>query len=319
MWLLSTNRAELRFFALPESVPKPGYAIVSHVWDHNEQTFQHLQALGAECALSGQNPRDRVSVKIRRCCELAQDQGYAWIWVDTCCIDKSSSAQLSEALNSMFRYYSLAGVCYAYMRDVPSKAEGAFAASFDTGSSPFRDSRWHRRGWTLQELLAPSDVILLSSSWEPLGSKAELAEELEKATGIPQTVLRLQTKLSDISIAQRMSWAAFRQTKIVEDEAYCLMGIFDINMPTLYGEGQRAFQRLQEEIMKQSTDTTLFAWGRLTDIAQLQANDDFAPCGLFATSPLPFRGCAGLIQREVHEVVRSVLDILCPWLIHIRS
>ncbi|KAI0700861.1 hypothetical protein C8T65DRAFT_657366 [Cerioporus squamosus] len=188
----------------------------------------------------------------------------------------------------MFRYYALADVCYVCLRDVPLTG----------GSSPFRDSRWHRRGWTLQELLAPSVVFFLSESWEVLGSKADLAAELEEATGIPKSVLRRQTKLSDVSVARRMSWAAFRQTTRPEDEAYCLMGIFDVNMPTLYGEGRRAFQRLQEEIMKKSTDTTLFAWGRLFDFSQLGSGDGSAPCGLFATSPLPFRGCGGLIHRE---------------------
>ncbi|RPD53070.1 HET-domain-containing protein, partial [Lentinus tigrinus ALCF2SS1-6] len=295
MWLLSTDRAELHFFISPESVPEPGYAALSHVWDEEEQSFQHLQALRADCALSGHNPRDLVSDKIRRCCELARQQGYAWLWTDTCCIDKSSSAELSEAINSMFRYYSLADACYVYLKDVPT--EGAFEPDF-TGSTPFRDSRWHRRGWTLQELLAPSVVFFLSASWESLGSKFDLATQLEEATGIPQSVLRLQTKLADISIAQRMSWAAFRQTTRPEDEAYCLMGIFDVNMPTLYGEGRRAFQRLQEEIMKRSTDTTLFAWGRRFDFAQLQHTKGPVPSGLLATSPFPFRGCAGLVCRE---------------------
>ncbi|KAI0702352.1 heterokaryon incompatibility protein-domain-containing protein [Cerioporus squamosus] len=295
MWLLSTGRAELRFFVSPEDVPEPGYAALSHVWDAEEQSFQDLQALRAECDVSGHNPRDLVSEKIRRCCELAQRQGYAWLWADTCCIDKSSSADLSEAINSMFRYYSLADVCYVYLRDVPT--EDAFVGDF-TGSSPFRDSRWHRRGWTLQELLAPSVVFFLSASWECLGSKADLAEQLEEATGIPQSVLRLQTKLGDISVAQRMSWAAFRQTTRPEDEAYCLLGIFDVNMPTLYGEGRRAFQRLQEEIMKRSTDTTLFAWGRRFDFDQLQQTNEPVPSGLFSSSPFRFRACAGLVFRE---------------------
>ncbi|TFK94470.1 HET-domain-containing protein [Polyporus arcularius HHB13444] len=295
MWLLSTDRAELRFFISPDSVPEPGYASLSHVWDAEEQSFQDLQALRAECAVSGQNPRDLVSEKIRRCCELAQAQGYAWLWADTCCIDKSSSAELSEAINSMFRYYSIADVCYVYLRDVPT--EGAFIGDL-TGSSPFRDSRWHRRGWTLQELLAPSVVFFLSASWESLGSKVDLAEQLEEATGIPQSVLRLQTKLANISVAQRMSWAAFRQTTRPEDEAYCLMGIFDVNMPTLYGEGRRAFQRLQEEIMKRNTDTTLFAWGRRFDFDQLQQSSEPVTSSLFSTSPFPFRACAGLVFQE---------------------
>ena len=255
MWLLSTDRAELHYFHGPENVPG-GYAILSHVWEGQEQTFQEIQDLRAKCAKSGQNPRDLASPKVRACCTIAARHGYKWIWNDTCCINKESSAELSEAINSMFRYYSLAKICYAYLYDVPRTPRSALEET----DSLFRKSRWHTRGWTLQELVAPRFIVFLSDDWEMLGTKMELAELLEEITNIPAAVLRLAQAVHDFSIACRMSWASNRETTRTEDIAYCLLGIFSINMPTLYGEGERAFVRLQEEIMKQSFDTSLFVW-----------------------------------------------------------
>ena len=147
----------------------------------------------------------------------------------------------------MFRYYALSTVCYAFLRDVHNYKRRALERS-----------RWHQRGWTLQELVAPKFLVFVSAGWEVMGTKTDLADVIESFTGVPASVLRFEVDLADVSIAQRMSWARNRQTTRIEDEAYCLMGIFGINMPTLYGE---AFWRLQEEIMKRYTDTSLFAWG----------------------------------------------------------
>ncbi|KAI1795469.1 HET-domain-containing protein [Ganoderma leucocontextum] len=290
MWFLSTCRAKLRQFVAPESVPG-GYAILSHVWDEREQSFHELRKLEAECKTNGANPRDLASPKIRRCCELAERHGYQWLWADMCCIDKTSSAELSEAINSMFRYYSLADVCYAYLRDVPSDDR------LHEPGSAFRRSVWHSRGWTLQELLAPKFVIFLSKDWVPIGSKADLAPLLQEITRIPRDVLTFKQAMVQFSVAQRMSWAAERETTRSEDQAYCLMGIFGINMATLYGEGPRAFRRLQEEIMKHTPDTSLFAWGscaeegerdpQLVDFGHGHAHHDLMH--LFATSPSAFR------------------------------
>jgi hypothetical protein len=165
----------------------------------------------------------------------------------SCCIDKTSTAELSEAINSMFLWYRKATTCYAYLSDVRELTELA-------------QSRWFTRGWTLQELLAPAVVRFYSEHWNFLGSKLELRRQLQKVTGILQEVL-IGGELNAISVARRMSWAANRQTTRTEDLAYCMMGIFDINMPLLYGEGKRSFIRLQEEIMKISDDHSLFAWG----------------------------------------------------------
>ena len=158
MWLLSTDRAELHAFASPELV-KEGYAILSHVWDVREQTFQDLQKLQERCSESGENPRDLVCDKIRKCCKLADSHGYQWVWIDTCCIDKTSSAELSEVVNSMFRYYC-ASVCYGFLRDVPSVRDSDCGA--EPSWRPFLRSRWFRRGWTLQELIAPHFFIFVS-------------------------------------------------------------------------------------------------------------------------------------------------------------
>ncbi|KAI0742557.1 heterokaryon incompatibility protein-domain-containing protein [Daedaleopsis nitida] len=288
MWLLNSRTLQLKFFVSPEKV-YGGYAILSHCWDDDEQSFKDLRKIHKRCSASGTDPRDHVCEKIRRCCELVRLHGHVWVWIDTCCIDNTSSAELSEAISSMYRYYAMAKVCYAYLRDVPT--EGAFTFERGRYISPFARSRWHRRGWTLQELIAPRFVLLLSSSWDVLGSKADLAEDLESITGIPATVLRLEERAQARSVAQRMSWASRRETTREEDEAYCLLGLFGIHIPTLYGEGRQAFRRLQEEIMRTSPDTTLFAWGPISTMTEgdkEDGQDADRASGLFAVRPSDF-------------------------------
>ena len=292
MWLLSTDRAELQSFHAPEDVPG-GYAILSHVWEEEEQTFQKTQALLAQCNKPGEtkSPRDLASPKVRHCCIIAESYGYKWIWDDTCCIDKESSAELSEAINSMFRYYSLASICFAYLFDVSHSNRQELRKK----DLSFRRSKWHRRGWTLQELIAPHSLIFLSKDWKVLGSKANLAQVLEEITKVPVPILQMSRPANDFSIACRMSWAANRKTTRVEDMSYCLMGLFAINMPTLYGEGERAFIRLQEEIMKQSPDTSLFVWNDQSDGVRPHHHTPLEPCDhsiprnfLLAPSPKVF-------------------------------
>ncbi|PIL27031.1 hypothetical protein GSI_10170 [Ganoderma sinense ZZ0214-1] len=256
MWLLSTDRAELRWFTEAGSVPG-GYAILSHTWGTDEQTLQDVRAINKRYESSGKNPRDFVSSKIRNCCLLAEKYRYRWVWIDSCCIDKTSSTELSEAINSMFKWYWQAEVCFAFLADVPSEDD------LRAKDSAFRKSRWHKRAWTLQELIAPAVVIFFSNHWVQLGTKAELAELLEEVTRIPQCILTRQEYYHHTSVANRMSWAANRMTTRVEDQAYCLMGLFNVNMTVIYGEGTRAFRRLQHKIMKHGfSDMSLFAWGR---------------------------------------------------------
>ncbi|KAI0364154.1 HET-domain-containing protein [Pilatotrama ljubarskyi] len=256
MYLLDTRTARLHHFLRSRDLR---YAILSHVWQdvRNELSFRDVQAIGAECALSGENPRDRMSPKIRNCCIFAERAGYAWVWIDTCCIDHNSSAELSEAINSMFAWYADADVCYAYLYDVGDHEDPS------SRDSAFRRSRWYERGWTLQELIAPVRVVFLSQTWRTLGSKHTLASVVEEVTAVQKEILTHERSLDSISVAQRMSWASKRQTTRIEDRAYSLLGIFRINMPTIYGEGLRAFARLQEEILRQIPDQSIFAWGPL--------------------------------------------------------
>ncbi|EIW78776.1 HET-domain-containing protein [Coniophora puteana RWD-64-598 SS2] len=302
MWLLSTDRAELHFFVSPNRV-NGGYAILSHVWGDNEQSFQDVQAIRKSAEEDGRNPRDLVSAKIRECCLLAERHGYKWVWNDTCCIDKSSSAELSEAINSMFLWYSQADICYAYLQDVPSDAP-----DLDT---KFRASRWYTRGWTLQELIAPDLLIFVSADWEMIGGRAELASSVTEITKIPEHVLRKEISLGRISVAQRMSWAARRETTRMEDRAYSLLGIFGISLPILYGEGPQAFQRLQEEIMRTSIDPSLFAWGpQSPDTPKLDGYSNLArpTAWLMAGSPSDFENCAAILAlptRRDHSITAA--------------
>lgn len=161
----------------------------------------------------------------------------------SCCIDKSSSAELSEAINSMFRWYRDAEVCYAYLCDVPN-APPSSGEAWDH----IKKSKWFTRGWTLQELVAPKDLRFYSEDWHHLGTKAQFADMISKMTKIGTRFL-FGDNLDLASIAQKMSWAAHRHTTRLEDQAYSLLGIFDINIPLLYGEGSQAFQRLQHTLL----------------------------------------------------------------------
>ncbi|TFK87673.1 HET-domain-containing protein [Polyporus arcularius HHB13444] len=320
MYLLSTARAELRFFRTVEEAQYEGYAILSHVWNEKEQTFAETNTIARECGATGANPRDHSFDKVRESCLIAERYGHKWIWNDACCIDKGSSSELSEAINSMFTWYARAEVCYVYLQDVPSSCRLDLAASSQRpdSQSEFELSKWFTRGWTLQELLAPTQVVFLSQDWEVIGTKAHLAALLEKITMIPRAVLTLDKDIRDISVASRMSWSTGRATTRPEDEAYCLMGIFDINMPTLYGEGRKAFQRLQEEIMRKTADTTLFAWSELVfDLRAVDLIRPEDPLGadgvtydksclfLLASKPGDFRASSNV------EFAPNAMQILC--------
>ncbi|TBU43099.1 hypothetical protein BD309DRAFT_961526 [Dichomitus squalens] len=195
-----------------------------------------------------------LSPKIRDACAVARKAGYQYIWIDSCCIDKSSSSELSEAINSMYHWYGYAAMCYAFLADVPPDDDPR-----EIGSR-FRQSRWYTRGWTLQELIAPLQVMFLSNEWTVIGSKTVLADLVEEITGISGEALLHVKSLDEFSLAQRLSWAAKRETTRREDRAYSLLGLVNINMPTLYGEGALAFRRLQEQIVQRVPDQSLFAW-----------------------------------------------------------
>ncbi|KAI0664002.1 heterokaryon incompatibility protein-domain-containing protein [Cubamyces menziesii] len=311
MWLLRTSTAELQFFNGPYDV-KGGYAILSHVWQDCEQSFEELQSLRSQIAASGQQHllRSRVSDKIRECCILAEAHGYDWLWIDTCCIDRSSSSELSEAINSMYQWYSHAQVCYAYLQDVPSTC-----TPHNRGSA-FRGSKWFTRGWTLQELIAPRSLIFIAQDWSSIGTKASMAPLLEDITGVDADVLTFRRNLGDVSVARRMWWASARKTTRVEDEAYCLMGIFDVHMATIYGEGRRAFLRLQEEILKRTSDQTLFAWGNVLPIRttpfreQMTFSKYHQDSHIFAPSPASFVRSGDMHPVPMHLAAQNAVKAL---------
>ncbi|KAM5530589.1 hypothetical protein V8D89_015748 [Ganoderma adspersum] len=282
MRLLNTKTGE---FVLVEDPRTVHYAILSHVWskpdspDHvPEQTYHQVcEILDNRCdrfspSLPGgyYNPcatstsADEESIlpqfteKLRRFCEVAFADGFELAWVDTCCIDHANPSELEEAIASMYDWYSYAKVCYVFLPDVSNRDH--HAGSQKLWEKEFRKSQWFYRGWTLQELLAPNVVIFLSKDWHILGSKHELAPQIKEITSIPRAVIRCQKPLDTVSVAQRMSWAAERKTTREEDRAYSMLGIFGVNIRISYGEGSYAFYRLQEAIINEIPDQTIFAW-----------------------------------------------------------
>lgn len=300
MRLINTTSLQLKSF--PGHVPP--YAILSHTWGEEEVAFQDIE-MGTKFA-SGL----KGFAKIRGCCEQAVRDGYEWAWVDTCCIDKTSSSELSEAINSMYQWYKLSAVCYVYMEDVEAVPFGTVTAAARRGARDvrlslgyeFSRSRWFKRGWTLQELIAPRCLEFYNKHWAELGTKSSLASELRRVTGIRAEVLA-GGSMARCCMAERMSWAASRETTKVEDRAYSLMGIFDVNMPLLYGEGHRAFIRLQEEILRRHEDLSLLAWnipGLPADYQSVLAPD---PKGF--TTVLPTKNPPLLRDPQSPEQVRQ--------------
>ncbi|KAI0599254.1 HET-domain-containing protein [Biscogniauxia sp. FL1348] len=278
MRLINVHTHELREFF--SAAAAPPYAILSHTWTSEEMTLQSWEATPRRPGLAHAHQHKPGYRKILSACaqtRAAQDQDTKtdWLWCDTNCIDKRSSAELSEAINSMFAWYRDAAVCYAYLDDVDAGSPEGFARS-----------RWFTRGWTLQELLAPSKVLFFDRNWKFMGDRARLSRTISKVTRIHIGVLNDRTTIYDYSVAQRMSWAADRHTTREEDIAYCLLGIFDINMPLLYGEGLKAFQRLQHEIIKISNDQSILAWDM----------NRHGCTGALAPSPLFFRSCGSIVR-----------------------
>ena len=230
-------------------------------------TFQELQKVNS----SKSRKLDKKGYKkIKDCCKLAASENWQYTWIDTCCIDKTSSAELSEAIKSMYRWYEKAQVCYAYLADVDSAGQDEWSLM-----RGMEQSRWFTRGWTLQELLAPNRVVFYDKTWVEIGSKSSLSEKISAITRIKHEHLISPLKAS---VAAKMSWASKRTTFRIEDIAYSLMGLFEVNMPLLYGEGRKAFTRLQHEIVKISDDESIFAW----------RDDGVIQSGAFARSPVAF-------------------------------
>lgn len=227
----------------------PPYAILSHTWGDEEFLFEDL--------VNGTGKSKAGYEKILFCGEQAARDHLRYFWVDTCCIDKWNLRELSKTINSMFQWYQNAGKCYVFLSDVSAPMTDAQLHQ-STWESSFRKSRWFTRGWTLQELLAPSSIDFFSSERQRLGDKDSLEQQICEITRIPVTALR-GDRLDEFSVSERMGWMAGRQTKQEEDMAYSLIGIFRVSMEFRYGEGkERAIERLQEE-MDKGTACTIFS------------------------------------------------------------
>jgi hypothetical protein len=298
MRLINTSTLDYEEF---EPAVAPPYAILSHTWSSAELSFQDVQ----NDRKAGKEPE---YPKLIEGCRAAVRHGYSYFWIDTCCIDKTNSVELSEAINSMFRWYQQAGICLAYLFDVPPGSEVL------DKESQFAKSRWFTRGWTLQELLAPSEVEFFASDWTRITSRTDSSSVLADITGIPTDFLS-GNDLENASIAMRMSWASRRMTTKAEDIAYCLMGIFDIQMPLLYGEGEGgAFRRLQQEIIKDSDDQSIFAWTvDDTDMPQPKTTERRV-FSVLARSPAVFEHSHDVVQAD-----SSIFEYLQGYLAGIRA
>lgn len=280
MKLINCTTLRVEDFDSPSAI-RP-YAILSHRWEADEVTYQDV--------IGSQPPTHKAGwMKIREACRVAQSMGYEYAWVDICCINKQDFGELTEAINSMFKWYANAGVCIAYLSDITPEQPS------------IEDSLWFTRGWTLPELIAPEAVEFFDRGWNQIGTRAELCDKIRQITDIDEKILRhdgssgrtIEELLSEVPVARRMSWASGRATTREEDIAYSLLGIFGINMQLLYGKGSNAFVRLQLEIMKETNDMTLFAWTCSSDNPYQRGAPEYR--GILATSPSEFEETGNVV------------------------
>lgn len=288
---------------VPEDGKPREYAILSHRWKSDDEvSYQDMCKVietGNMQPGAGSIQKRQGFRKLYDFSRQALRDGYKYIWIDTCCIDKSSSAELQEAINSMYQWYMNSAICYAYLSDVSISDHDVNTPGECLPEAPgigsFQTSEWFTRGWTLQELLAPRNVVFFDQSWKKCGTASDLSADIQTVTGIDiqkfaKVIGQDRAKLWTIRVGRRMAWASNRQTTRIEDRAYSLLGLFDANMPMLYGEGERAFQRLQEEIIKVDEDASILAW------SCLDADAGFTSNGL-AKSPAQFHKYLDLVRR----------------------
>lgn len=295
MRLINADNFEMQWFSSPASIPE--YAIVSHRWvDGKEITFKEYSQVDRAWLANFKHEdaeTDPGLYKIHGACAEARRRGLKWVWLDTCCINKESSAELEMSIHSMFKWYQRTRICFVYLSDVSWNSP----RSSPLPKLQFQQSKWFTRGWTLQELLAPKNLIFFDSRWYPLGTKNNLQEEIQNASGIiPEHLSNFRTAC----VAVRMSWASRRVTSLPEDLSYCLLGLFDVAIRMLYGEEGGAFRRLQEAIVQNSHDESIFAW-------TLPSSHSPSPGGggILAPHPFCFRSSSSIVLRPETYRLRS--------------
>ena len=273
------------------------YVILSHWWIVQEVEYDEI----VELAKMDEEMRDEICQhdgyqKILNSCKQAKKDGYEWLWVDTCCIDKQSSTELSEAINSMYRWYENAQVCYAYLHNV---LNSSFPLAQNNEMYPNSWPEWFSHGWTLQEMIAPRYVQFFNKIWQAIGDKRTLAHTLQKITAVPKHILVDGLYGNRPCVAQIMSWVADQTTTQVEDRAYSLMGLLGVNMPMLYGEGKKAFHHLQLEVIHTSNDQSIFAWSCDREGAVWTGN-------ILADDPSIFHCCSKMELMDPDEFIESL-------------
>ena len=232
MRLIKISRDQSLDMSAFEDQNIPPYAILSHTWGSPDDELSFVDFN------KGLKRRTPGYEKLQFCAKQATNNDLTYFWVDTCCINKKDISELQRSILSMFRWYANSAKCYALLSDV----------SFAKWKQDIPHSRWFTRGWTLQELLAPREVEFFSKEGQMIGTKESLGQYIRQATRIPIEALR-GLSLASFTTDQRFSWALRRQTTVPEDKVYCLLGIFDISIPVLYGEGQsKALARLKREL-----------------------------------------------------------------------
>ncbi|KIW78089.1 hypothetical protein Z517_07922 [Fonsecaea pedrosoi CBS 271.37] len=293
----------------------PPFAILSHTWgaDTEEVTYRDI--------VEGNGETKAGYDKIRFCGERAKRDGLEYFWVDTCCIDKSNSTELAEAINSMFRWYHDAAKCYTYLSDVSGPASDTVKKSEQLPwKSQFRKSRWFTRGWTLQELVAPRTIEFFSKEHCLLGDKRSLEQIIHETTGIALEALRKDRPLHDFSVDERMSWVRNRNTTRPEDAAYCLLGIFGVYMPLIYGEGQeRALRRLWKEFKESPQPQSVLSKDVRSDPSAGSEDQRFKPfTSSFNDAPVDLLSIHFMDRqpqltqvRDAHQVCEENLPARC--------
>ncbi|KAG6381988.1 hypothetical protein JVT61DRAFT_618 [Boletus reticuloceps] len=233
------------------------YAIFSHRWTDNEPSHHDISTTVSPGGLSKKrNIKTAGLAKLVQLCETARALGYKLVWSDTCCIDKTNPAELSEAIHAMFKWYAHAHLCIVHL-----------AASLSLAD--FEHEPWFKRGWTLQELLAPRRIKFYDQGWRPFTNLVNDKDDqglmfaLSAVTGIPRDVVIADNSrgIKGCGVWEIMSWASTRKTTRIEDAAYCLYGLFDVHPSIAYGEGERAFARLVKEIVERYHTWDVFVWG----------------------------------------------------------
>ncbi|KAK5447861.1 hypothetical protein LTS15_009360 [Exophiala xenobiotica] len=314
-----------------EKVPDTEYAILSHRWIPSESQSEVTFGILSEWLKSAQehypfaghehDEKFRRSIKkIKIACSKAREEKIEWLWIDTCCINKSSDAEAAESIRSMYSWYRNAKICYAYLYDVDSTVAGTrkFQASEilrmgEDKKSDSDDSIWFRRGWTLQELLAPKEVRFYDFKWREIGTKAELAKDIAAVSGIDAAYLGHDRAFRKASIATKMSWLANRTTTRCEDIAYSTLGIFGISdFSPLYGEGMNAFLRLQKALVPRQ-DESLYAWTMPVSEQCLCPGWAINEWGLLAPWPACFKDSAHIhVGGKISERASGGFNLLGP-------